>query len=192
MVGRLTPQKGFADVLRMVPDILVRFPATRFVVFGEGDQFSELRELVRASGVSGSVSFVGHCPDPRKIFSAMDIFVLPSYNEGMPMTVLEALAARKAVVASRVGAIPEVIDHQHTGLLANPGHGEAFAAAICRLLADGDLRKRFGNNGAELVARRYSAASMATEYLHIYSKAVQERTARGDARSRICTGPRSA
>lgn len=171
MVGRLTAQKGFGDVLLNLPEILARYPLTKFVIFGDGEQAVALQKLVRVFGAEASVRFAGHCSDTKKIFAEMDILVLPSYVEGMPMVILEALAAGKAVAASRVGATPDLLGNER-GLLFDPGDRPAIAEAICRLIGDPDLRQRIGCAGRSLVKQCYSDDVMAKSYAELYSEIV--------------------
>jgi glycosyltransferase involved in cell wall biosynthesis len=103
----------------------------------------------------------GYRQDVPEIVAASDVIVLPSDRfEGVPQVILQSLAMGRAVVASPIGGIPEVVHHEKTGLLCPAGDSSAFADAIARLLADPDLRQRLGAAGRELVLSRYSSTAM--------------------------------
>ena len=134
MVGRLVEQKGFQVVLRAAPHILKRFPTARFIVVGEGPYREELTGLSRRLRIESSVFFLGQREDMPGVYRSLDAFVLPSFNEGMPMTLLEAMAAGIPAIATRVGAVPSIIENQKTGLLVEPGRIEPLQRALEQLL----------------------------------------------------------
>jgi glycosyltransferase involved in cell wall biosynthesis len=103
-------------------------------------------------------------------YASMDVFVLPSLDEGMPMAILEALASRKPVVATSVGAVPRLIIQEKTGLLVAPRDVQALKLAILRLLNDSSLRSRLGIAGEALVRGRHSHDLMAENYLQLYEQ----------------------
>lgn len=104
------------------------------------------------------------------VYTSLDVLVLPSRDEGMPMTIIEALAAGTPVIATRVGSVPELIKDGQTGLLLEPGDIEGLSNAIIRLLADSDLRQRYAQAGQQLVREQYSADAMAAKYLSLYTE----------------------
>jgi glycosyltransferase involved in cell wall biosynthesis len=100
----------------------------------------------------------------------MDIFVLPSLNEGLPMTILEAMAASKPVIATRVGAIPSVIKDGENGLLVDPKDSEGLRNAIASLLSDPERRRRMGDQAHAWVGRNYTSEAMALKYREMYEE----------------------
>ena len=104
------------------------------------------------------------------IYAAIDIFVLPSLNEGLPMTILEAMAASRPVIATRVGAVPSVIRDGETGLLVDPGDIHGLRSAIARLLSQPDVCRRIGAAGHNWVSRNYTAEAMALKYSQMYDE----------------------
>lgn len=182
MVGRLVTEKGFDYVLRGGRAILTDFPDTKFLLVGEGPQADELRSLVRQEEIEDSVIFAGYCGDLRQVYSSLDILVLPSFLEGMPMVILEAMAAGKPAIATRVGAIPKLITHGQDGLLVDPGDTPALVESLRSLLTDAELRRRMGAQGQALVQRGYSAKVMAQRYLGLYSQAIGSRQSSRAAR----------
>lgn len=172
VVGRLTEQKGHEYLFRALQPILKQSPQWVLFVVGDGPLKSQLETQARELGIESSVVFTGKRGDMANVYAALDLFVLPSLYEGLPIAVLEALAAKKAVIATRVGAVSEVVLDGKTGLLIEPADTEALQNAILRLAADAGLRQTLGENGAALVSERFSAQSMTAKYLQVYQTLV--------------------
>jgi glycosyltransferase involved in cell wall biosynthesis len=168
MVGRIVPQKGVGPFLHAASDVLKHFPRTEFLVAGEGPARERYEAEACALGISNKVRFTGYLRDITSLYAAIDIMALPSLTEGLPMAILEAMAAEKAVVASRVGAIPDVITDRETGLLVEPGDATGLARALCNLISDGRLRARLAQDGRALIEKSFSAEKMARSYLRLY------------------------
>jgi glycosyltransferase involved in cell wall biosynthesis len=169
IVGRLTRQKGHPFLFAAARGILQKFPEARFVVVGEGPDRKHLEALAEELGISGSIHFAGYRDDMVSVYGALDLMVMPSLDEGLPMTLLEAMAAKRAVIASAVGAVPEVIEHGQTGLLVEPGNTDDLEQAILMLLNDASLRSRIAQNARQSVAR-FSSDLMARKYLDFYQR----------------------
>lgn len=168
-VARLIPEKGPEHFLRAAKRVLQTFPDTTFYLVGSGPHRPALESLARELQIAGHVVFAGLRQDMPAVYAALDIMALPSLSEGLPMTVLEALAAGRAVVATAVGGIPSVIRDGETGLLIPPADSDALAGAIERLLRAPELRKKVGQCGRRLVEEQFSSNVMAKEYLAIYA-----------------------
>ena len=168
MVSRLVRGKGADYFLRAASDVLSCFPETLFVLVGEGSARKELERLAGELGIENKVIFTGQRADMPGVYASLDVFVLPSLNEGMPLTVLEAQAANRAVIGSRVGAVPQLIQHRETGLLIEPGDVASLRNAMLELLADASLRAGLAARGQARVREHYSAESMARRYLSLY------------------------
>jgi glycosyltransferase involved in cell wall biosynthesis len=133
----------------------------RALVVGEGPQRERIAGEIAGKDLARVVRMTGYRHDIPKIVAASDVIVLPSDRfEGVPQVILQSLAMRRAVVASPIGGIPEVVHHEKTGLLCPAGDPPAFADAIARLLADPQLRERLGEAGRKLVLSRYSSTAM--------------------------------
>lgn len=169
-VGRLVPQKGLEYFLRAARDVLLDFPDAVFVVIGSGPDREKLEKMARDLGIKQNVTFSGHCADMPAAYASMDLFVLASIDEGMPMAVLEALASNKPVIATSVGAVPRLIIHEQTGLLIAPMDPQALKLSILRLLNDPSLRSQLASAGAALVKRNHSRDVMARNYLQLYEQ----------------------
>jgi glycosyltransferase involved in cell wall biosynthesis len=170
MVARLDLQKGFEYLLRAAHELCGAFPGLKIVIAGEGPDRQAIENMIQRFGLQSSVILAGHHSDMPGIYTAIDIFVLPSLNEGLPMTVLEAMAASKPVIATRVGAIPSVIKEGETGLLVDPGDADGLRDALARLLSDSDLCQRLGAAGHDWVRRNYTSEAMAMKYRQMYGE----------------------
>jgi L-malate glycosyltransferase len=168
--GRLVPVKAFDVLLAAAPEVARATPDVRFVLLGDGPLMRTLRAQAAALGLDGRVIFAGHVPDVRPYLRAMDVFVLPSHAEGLPMALLEAMAAGLPVVASAVGGVPEVVREGVEGLLVPPGAPAPLAAALSRLAADGPLRAAMGTRGRARVAEAFSIEATGPRYVALYSE----------------------
>lgn len=171
-IARLCEVKGQRELIAALP----RLPGVQALLVGEdleaGGAFRRrLEEQADELGVRDRVVFAGYRP-ADEVFPALDVFVLPSWTEGMPITVLEAMAHGKPVVATPVGGTAEVVVHGETGLLVPPRDPERLAEAIGRILADPELGRRFGEAGRARVEQRFSADVMARRVLAIYDEVV--------------------
>jgi glycosyltransferase involved in cell wall biosynthesis len=122
-----------------------------------------------------SVIFTGVREDLPEVYKAMDVFVLPSLREGVPMALLEAMAMEVPVIATNVGGVPYVIESEDLGLLVPPADAEALAEKILLLLRNPTLRVRMGEKAREGIVERFSARSLCTRYLEVYRKVVGAR-----------------
>ena len=170
MVARLDLQKGFEYLLRAARELCTALPALKVVIVGEGPDRQAIESMVQRFGLQSNVILAGQHSDMPGIYAAMDIFVLPSLNEGLPMTILEAMAASRPVIATRVGAIPKVIRDGETGLLVEPGDVDGLRNALSRLLTDSDLCRRLGSAGHDWVSRNYTSEAMALKYRQMYGE----------------------
>ena len=169
-VGRLVSDKGGAFLLRAAPRVLSAFPTTTFVLVGEGPARSEWEALAVQLGIAKHVVFAGVRDDMPEVYASLDLVVLPSLIESMPMCLLEAMAAGRPVIATRVGAIPKFITSKHTGWLIEPGDVNGLAAAICHLLSNPELASQLGEKGREYISQHFSATSMAKNYMQAYGQ----------------------
>jgi glycosyltransferase involved in cell wall biosynthesis len=169
-VGRLIERKGIDRFLRAARVILVEFPRAHFVIVGDGPYRDSLEGLAKRLEIEGRVSFEGSRRDMPSIYASFDIFVLPSLEEGLPIAVLEALASRCAVVATSVGAIPELIVSGQTGVLVRPGEVDELVEAIRSLIKNPELRRHLGKKGETLVRERFSSEQMARKYFQLYER----------------------
>jgi glycosyltransferase involved in cell wall biosynthesis len=167
------------DVMTLVRAVALLEPGTvRALVVGEGPQRAELAAEIRRLGVTRAVGLAGERDDVAGLLAQADLFVLPSRSEGLPVSVLEAMAAGVPVVASAVGGVPELVEDGATGLLVPPGDPRALAAAIAKLAGDPALRRRLGAAGRRRVEARFDAASCRTAHVELYRALLARHAAR--------------
>ncbi|MGZ4889745.1 MAG: glycosyltransferase family 4 protein [Candidatus Angelobacter sp.] len=170
MVARLDLLKGFEYLLRAVRELCGVFRELKVVIVGEGPDRKAIEDMIRQYGLQSTVILAGKQSDMPGVYAAMDIFVLPSLNEGLPMTILEAMAASKPVIATKVGAIPTLIRNGETGLLVEARDTDGLRKAIARLLSDPDLCRRMGAEGHDWASRNCTSEAMALKYRQMYEE----------------------
>jgi glycosyltransferase involved in cell wall biosynthesis len=143
-------------------------PDTTLVMVGKGDLDVDLRAEALRKNVNGNVKFLGWRQDIHELMPVFDIFVLPSLNEGMGRVLVEAMAAGKPVVASRVGGIPDLVHDGETGYLVPPADAKALSDAILKLLKNPDQAKLMGQRGKEC-CRQFSLEAMIAKLDNLYS-----------------------
>jgi glycosyltransferase involved in cell wall biosynthesis len=170
VVGRLELEKGHPTLLEAWPHVLRQVPDAYLVIVGEGSRLDALHEIARDMGILHRVVFTGRRDDIPAVTAAFDIAVLPAYREAQGLTILEAMALSRPVVASNVGGIPEMITHERTGLLVPPHDPQALAAAVVRLLLDHQLSDTIGRAGHDLVHDRFSIEVMVAAVQALYDE----------------------
>lgn len=173
-VGRLTSIKGHQHLIDAVPEILRRSPTAHVVLVGDGELRQALAERARRLGVDSRVIFTGYREDIPALIAGMDVFVLPSLNEGMGRVLVMAMALGKPIVASRVGGVPELLGQGEAGLLVPPADLRALADAICTLLADPVRAKTLGAAGRRR-APLYSTRVMIESLEKLYREVLAEK-----------------
>jgi glycosyltransferase involved in cell wall biosynthesis/protein-tyrosine-phosphatase len=181
--GRLVPVKGHASLLRAAALILKKERRAKFLIVGGGPLRGELSALAVDQGIDGACLFTGHRADAHDLVVAMDIFVLPSLAEGIPMAVLEAMALGRPVVARAVGGVPEIIGHRASGLLVESGTDRALADACLELALDRDLAERLAAEGRRVVEERFTNVRSGEALVRAYARVVLEQGRPRRARS---------
>lgn len=170
MACRLVEQKGIPYALEALRRIRSDFPRAHLVIAGDGEQADELRRLASRLSVADRVCWLGWRADAADLMAAFDVFLLPSLHEGFGLVLLEAMSRRVPIIASRVGAIPEVITHGETGILVAPRAVDELAQAMTRLLKDRALRKYMGLLGAARLEEQFSVERMVDGTIAVYEK----------------------
>jgi glycosyltransferase involved in cell wall biosynthesis len=142
---------------------------------GDGVIRKDLEAQARDLGISENVVFLGHREDTDELLKALDIFVLPSLNEGIPMALLEAMAASRAVVASRVGGIPEIVEDGVEGILVEPMDVNQLAESCGRLIESPETAMKMGEQARKRVVQEFSATAMADRVAGLYKELVMSR-----------------
>lgn len=167
-VGRLSPVKGHADFLRAARLILQGEPATRFLIVGDGPLRGELATLAEQLQIAQACRFVGARCDVYDLVGAMDVFVLPSLDEGIPMALLEAMALGRPVVATAVGGVPEVVADHTTGVLVPSRDAPALSEACLELVREPAWAETIGARARRLVEEAFSHEQSGRELVNAY------------------------
>jgi glycosyltransferase involved in cell wall biosynthesis len=174
-VGRLTAVKGHAHFLLAARQLLEDGEDLHFVIVGDGPLLDQLREKAEELGIKDNVMFLGHRDDTYDLLRAMDIFVLPSLHEGIPMVMLEAMALARPVVASRVGGIPEVLTDQVHGLLVSAGNPVELTRACEKFLKNQVLAESCGRAGQMRIEQEFSSEAMGEKVASLYQELVRSK-----------------
>jgi len=173
-IGRLGDEKGQIYLLQAARGVVEKEKSVRFLIVGDGPLREYLKEETAKLGIADSVTFTGYRQDIPELLSAMDLFILPSIKEALPMVLLEALAARKAVIATRVGAIPKVVNNEN-GIMVDPGDAAGLQDAILSLLANEEKRREYASAGYDTVKTHFSLERMRSEYIDLYHELLRDR-----------------
>jgi glycosyltransferase involved in cell wall biosynthesis len=172
-VGWLLTIKGPMYLLKAMEEVWKGCPETSLVYAGKGDLEEELRKEASRMGVSEKVWFLGWRDDIPEIMNILDIFVLPSLNEGMGRVLVEAMAAGRPVIASNVGGIPDLVYQGKNGLLVPPADPKALAREVEFLISNPDKRREMGDKGRE-IAMRFGTDSMVKKIDQLYLELLRE------------------
>jgi glycosyltransferase involved in cell wall biosynthesis len=168
-LGRLGRRKGIYTLLQAFTKVVHRFPAATLICGGDGE-IDLVEKRAEELGIRNSVELVGWVDGSEKLrlLQSSTIYVLPSFAEGVPISVLEAMSAGLPIVSTTVGGIPDVVTAGEDGLLIAPGDVVALASAICALLENEDLRNRLGRNAHARFQREFSMSSVLPRLESIY------------------------
>ena len=174
-VGRLVPNKGPETLIQTVPLVLAQHPQAQFVMVGDGPLRVRLQKQARKLGIGHAIQFLGIRYDVPQLMREAALLVRPSWLEGMPLTVLEAMASAIPVVATPVGGTPEILKDGVHGFLIPVGSSVALAKAIVRLLDDRSLAKEMGRRGRELVQANYTWDAVVEQMEHVYTEEIHRK-----------------
>ncbi len=168
IVARLAAEKDHHTLLRAFKELYAARPEARLAVIGDGPLRSPLEREAAELGIAECVSFLGERHDVPELLSGLDVFVLSSRTEGLPMTVLEAMAAGLPIVATRVGGVPAAVEDGVTGRLVEPASPPALAAALRQIIRHPEARRDMGRAGRGKLDREFSVSQTAARYEEIY------------------------
>lgn len=171
--GRLSPEKNHPGMIEVARRVLSQMDDVYFAVFGEGFLRPELESRIASAGLEGRFFLPGFRTDLQSILNEIDIFMLPSFTEGLPNVALEAFAAGKPIVASAVGGTPEVVQDGISGFLTHPDDHDLMAQRLLLLIRDPERRKRMGEAGRTHVLREFGFDKQTELYEKLYRDLVR-------------------
>lgn len=169
-VANLVHKKGHRYLLSAAKRVLAAEPRARFLLIGAGPLRDELAREARKLDLNGHVVMTGFREDATTLMKVADVFVLSSLHEGLPVSLLEAMAAARPIVATRAGGVPELISTGETGVLVSPADDRSLAAELLKLLRDPDLRRRLGDAARQRVAQGHGMARMVHAVENVYEE----------------------
>lgn len=175
IVTRLVKIKGLAYLIGAMPRIVAHNPLARLVILGTGPEEAELRHLVDKLGLQEQVIFTGFRDDVAACLGSFDYYVSASLSEGLPLNVLEAMAASLPIVATNVGGIPLIVEDRHSALLVKPSSSDALADGVIELMDHPELAERLAQEAQLHVAQHFSPERMAQETVAIYDAVIKEK-----------------
>lgn len=166
--GVFRPEKQIPLLIRSFASVVKSGISAKLLLVGDGPEMPACREAVATCGIHDEVEFAGSQSDVQPFLQRMDLFVLPSREEAMPVALLEAMSQGCAVIGSNVGGIPEVIEHEVSGLLVPSGDEAALSAALLGLASDSVLQSRYGRSARLRVEEKFSLTAMMESYAELY------------------------
>jgi len=173
-IANLYPCKGLeylieaANLIFKSSNFEPRTPNMKFVIIGDGEEREKLEYLIKKHNLEEKIILTGAMPDAWKYLKAFDIFILPSIKEGFPWTILEAMAAGIPVIATNVGAVPEIIENNENGILIEPRDPKIIAESIEKLINNKDLIEKFSQNGKKTVIEKFNLQEMIKKYEELF------------------------
>lgn len=168
-VGRLSPEKGMDVLVHAAALVAKQRPEVGFLVFGDGPARAQLENLIDREGLAGRFVLAGFCADLPSVLPGLDMIVSPSHTEGLPVALLEAMAAARPIIATAVGGTPEVVIDGETGELIPPNNPPRMAQKIIDLLDDTERRTRYGHAGRGRVREKFTFSAMAQAYETLFA-----------------------
>jgi glycosyltransferase involved in cell wall biosynthesis len=170
VIGRLDPPKGHHFLLSALPKIKEKFPSIKLLIVGDGFCRDKLESCSNKLKLTDYVIFTGTRKDVKELLYLSDIFVFPTLSEGLPLTLLEAMAVKKPCIASNIGPIREIIEDEESGLLVEPGSAEALARSVLNILNRPMLMSQIAKNGYEVANNKFNAKKLAEQLESFYEE----------------------
>lgn len=175
MVARVTPAKDYTTLIKAAAQVVSKAPGAHFLIVGDYSEsdlnrrhYEEVKRMLADQKLEQHFTFTGHRDDIGELVGAMDIFVLSTHTEGLPLVILEAMAHAKPVIATAVGGIPEIVVHEENGLLHQHQDDRALARQILDLLGDREHASRLGHAGRQFVRSRFNERQFASRVRNLY------------------------
>ncbi len=175
IIARLSPIKGHRFFLDAAKLVLQSREDVAFLIIGDGELRHELEEYTRSLGIGEGVIFLGFRRDLPVIYADLDMVVLSSLNEGLPVAVIEGMAAAKPIVATRVGGVAELLDEGKSGVIVSPSNPEDLARGIIQMLDDPDMGRIMGESGRRAAMSRYRIDILTKNIVDLYQRLLKEK-----------------
>jgi len=169
-IGRLVYRKGADLLIRAWKKVILNNPSCILILAGDGIEQNNLESLSKNLGIEKEVLFIGHINNAEEYLKAVDVFVLPSRQEGMPTILLDAMACGLPVIASRIGGVVDVVEDGKSGILFEPGDEAGLSFAMIKLVKDEKLRQRLGSEARRRIVEGFSIDRIAEEYIKLYGE----------------------
>jgi glycosyltransferase involved in cell wall biosynthesis len=175
-IGRISKEKGPTDFVHAAKKIITQYPVCEFFVAGDGPEEKQMKTLVNQLELEGHFHFLGHLDENRlhDLYQKLDLLLLTSYTEGIPMAVLEASAMKVPVVATNVGGVSEVITHNVNGLLAEAGDLDSIVKNVFLIINNREVAEKFAENGRSIVETRFSINNKVKKLESIYMQILRK------------------
>lgn len=175
IVAALRPEKNHSLLLRAMAEVRQQMPKARLLIVGDGPERDRLQKVARKHNLTDAVHFLGTRQDIPQVLSGLDVFAISSEMEANPVSILEAMAVEKPVVATCVGSIPATVEHGVNGFLVDPGDASAFARHLLQLLSNPELGQAMGRVGRHKVCEHWTLDQMAYGYQELISQLYQRK-----------------
>lgn len=180
-VGRLVPVKGHQYLIEAIKKVVNKIPSAKFLFIGDGELMPDLLAQTKSLGLCKNIFFLGARSDIAEILNCIDIFLLPSLNEGFGIVLVEAMAMKKPVIATNVGGVPEIVVNETTGILLSPKDPEAFSSAIIRLYDTPEISMKMGLAGYNRARRLFDITTTVTEFESLYCDLIKKKGVAGQS-----------
>lgn len=180
-VGRLVPVKGHQYLIEAIKKVVNKIPSAKFLFIGDGELMPDLLTQTKSLGLRKNIFFLGARSDIAEILNCIDIFLLPSLNEGFGIVLVEAMAMKKPVIATNVGGVPEIVVNETTGILLPPKDPEVFSSAIIRLYDTPEISLKMGLAGYNRARRLFDITTTVTEFESLYCDLIKKKGVAGQS-----------
>jgi glycosyltransferase involved in cell wall biosynthesis len=175
MVAIMRDKKGHEDLISAAQPLLAERPNLHIVMAGNGDRFDRIKSIVDGLALQKRIHLLGFRTDIPNVLRGCDLFVLPTHQEALGQSYIEAMAARLPVIGTDVDGVPELIKHNVNGLLVPPKHPDALRAALVQLIDNPELRARLGEAGHRITEGQFGIDDMADETVDFYRRSLRRR-----------------
>ncbi len=169
-IGRLSKQKGMEYFIKAIPDIINKYPNTRFVIVGDGKSKIKLELLAKELHISNYIVFLGYCPDVQNVMVQMDLIVLSSLWEGLPLTPIEAFSVGKTIIATAVDGTIEVVENEKCGFLIEPKKPEQIAEKVIWIIEHPEEKKSMEQEAKKRYEQEFSVDRLSKAYIDFYER----------------------